>query len=96
MEIGGSFELGDRRTHINGVGAFYRTDDAPNNSWADIGNSQIENKQRCNFMASRNWTGTTNTTGNHSHTVTVNNTGNNSPVNVMNPYFAVNIWYRVA
>lgn len=95
MEIYGSFELGDRRTHINAGGAFYRTDDAPNNTWADIGNGSIENKQRCNFSASRTWTGVTNTTGNHNHNISIGNTGNNSPVNIMNPYFSVNIWYRV-
>lgn len=46
--------------------------------------------------ASKNWTGTTNTTGAHSHNISVANTGSNVPINVMQPFLAVNIWYRVA
>lgn len=34
--------------------------------------------------------------GSHTHTMTVGNTGENTPVNIMPPYFVVNVWRRTA
>lgn len=51
---------------------------------------------RFDFVASRNWSGSTSTNGSHAHTVTVDNTGDSNSHNNMPPYLAVNIWKRIA
>ena len=58
------------------------------------------------FKASRNWTGSTSTAPNHTHTVniessgshthTTNNTGGGTPLNIMPPYTTVYAWRRTA
>lgn len=49
-----------------------------------------------NLDASRSWTGSTSTNGEHTHTVTVNTTGKNKAHSIMQPYLAVHMWKRVA
>jgi microcystin-dependent protein len=58
------------------------------------------------FTASRSWSGTTSTNGNHTHTLTTttngnhthttNNTGGGLPLNIMPPYTTVYAWRRTA
>lgn len=58
------------------------------------------------FDASRNWTGSTSTAGNHKHTLTTssagshthttNNTGSGTPLSIMPPYTTVYAWRRTA
>ena len=58
------------------------------------------------FDASRTWSGTTSTNGNHSHTLTTttngnhthttNNTGGGLPLNILPPYTTVYAWRRTA
>ena len=58
------------------------------------------------FDASRSWSGSTSTAGNHSHTLTTassgshthttNNTGGGVPLNIMPPYTTVYAWRRTA
>lgn len=58
------------------------------------------------FEASRSWSGTTSTNGNHTHalttttngnhTHTTNNTGGGLPLNIMPPYTTVYAWRRTA
>lgn len=65
-----------------------------------------ENNAQVNFDASRSWTGSTSTAGNHTHTLTTttngnhthttNNTGGGLPLNIMPPYQTVYMWRRTA
>ena len=67
-----------------------------------------ENGGRLEFNADRSWTGTTNTTGAHTHSVTVNSngahthsgttggTGSGTALNIMPESIAVNVWKRTA
>ena len=90
-------------------GAFYRAASAGNKTGNDadkVAASVIK------FSANRDsgayWTGTTNTTGAHTHTVTVNSngahthtgttnsTGSGSAFNIMPDSIAVNVWQRTA
>lgn len=48
------------------------------------------------FAASRSWTGSTSTNGDHSHTVTVNNTGGGQAHENMPPYLVAYCWERTA
>ena len=48
------------------------------------------------FDASRSWSGSTSSTGSHSHTVTINSTGGGSAMSLMQPYLAVYMWERTA
>lgn len=58
------------------------------------------------FRASRSWSGSTSTNGNHTHTMTTttngnhthttNNTGGGLPLNIMPPYQTVYMWRRTA
>lgn len=58
------------------------------------------------FDASKSWTGSTSTAGNHTHTLTTssagihthttNNAGGGTPLNVMPPYQTVYMWRRTA
>lgn len=81
MNITGSYNTGDRRTHIvDAVGAFY------NNTiyagqWGGTSSAQ-GNNQGVGFDASRNWTGET------------SSFGGSQAHNIMNPYHTCYIWRR--
>ena len=95
MEIYGYADLGGVYS-ASGGNAFRVSFNGGNARGASHYQATNDQKARIELFASRNWTGTTNTTGNHSHTVTVNNTGSSKPFSIMNPYIAVNIWRRTA
>lgn len=70
----------------------------------NVGGS-VENGIPINFDASRSWTGSTSTEGNHTHTVslsggnhthTTTNVGGGTPLNIMPPYTTVYAWRRTA
>lgn len=48
------------------------------------------------LQASKNWSGATESKGDHTHTITVDNAGGGQAHNNMPPYLAVNVWKRVA
>ncbi len=75
-------------------GAIYAEKVADNNMvGAEQGNRGL---YRFSFDASRNWTGFTSSSGNHTHTITINNSGSGSAHSNMPPYRVVNIWERVS
>ena len=59
----------------------------------DVGGS-IENGIPINFDASRSWTGSTSTNGNHAHTI--GNTGSGTAFNTISPYITAYVWRRTA
>ena len=94
------------------TGAFYRVNSSAHPSQGVVIANDGERDDYFGFNAARNngayWTGTTNTTGAHTHTVTVNSdgahthngttnsTGSGTAFNVMPESIAVNVWRRTA
>ena len=78
----------------------YRASTYNNRQQGGTQNTQV------NFDASRSWTGSTSTAGNHSHTLTTSSAGNHThttnnvgvgtPWNIMPPYTTVYAWRRTA
>lgn len=62
----------------------------------DSGADSPKNGIQINFQASKNWTGATESKGDHTHTITVNANGGGQAHDNMPPYLAVNIWKRTA
>jgi microcystin-dependent protein len=102
MEIRGAFM---QWKFFGAEGAFYG-----NGGW---GSSQSHDGGgdptfRCEFAASRSWSGATsssgahthglsiNSAGSHSHTVTIADSGSGTAFNIMPPYLAAYMWYRTA
>lgn len=50
---------------------------------------------KIDFDASKSWTGSTSTAGEHTHTMSLSNTGGGKPFSIMSPYLAVIIWQRI-
>ena len=73
-------------------GAFTR--DGVNRAYMHINDSQYNDIAFWNFDASKSWTGSTSTEGNHTHTI--GNTGSSLPLNIMPPYQTVYMWRRTA
>lgn len=82
-------------------GAFYGT----TSSRKHLDTSIVNGNTDYNFQASRSWTGSTSSSGNHNHTVslsggnhthTTNNVGGGTPLNIMPPYTTVYAWRRTA
>lgn len=91
MNITGS--LLSQGSHVQGTnGAFYETGA---NGWRGD-NIHTMSNAGIGFDASRNWSGSTSSTGSHSHTVTINSTGGGSAMSLMQPYLAVYMWERTA
>jgi len=100
MNITGSFGADDRMENAGISGAFAK------GAWADTGSEGKGGGFAIDFDASRSWTGSTSTAGNHTHTLTTNttgshthttnNTGGGLPLNIMPPYQTVYMWRRTA
>lgn len=101
MNITGQFAVElDGRTSVL-QGAFYRNGSVAGKNSVPEGDTD----DRIVFDASRSWTGSTSTAGNHSHTVslsggnhthTTTNVGGGTPLNIMPPYTTVYAWRRTA
>lgn len=95
MNITGQFVSTDHVLYPSEAkGAFYA------NTASDLGDRDHQlhsgNPIRFYFDASRTWTGSTSTAGNHSHSVTVAASGGNREHNNMQPYLAVYMWKRLS
>lgn len=106
MEITGSFGYfrSDASNFYTASGAFYLGSQAGSKGYT--GNN-FTNGIPVNFNASRNWSGVTNTTGNHSHTVGIGahshtvsgntgGTGSGSAFSVTNQFYKLMAWVRTA
>ncbi|ACJ71897.1 hypothetical protein ECTP8_01536 [Escherichia coli O157 typing phage 8] len=106
MEITGSFGYfrSDASSFYTASGAFYLGSQAGSKGYT--GNN-FTNGIPVNFNASRNWSGVTNTTGNHSHTVGIGahshtvsgntgGTGSGSAFSVTNQFYKLMAWVRTA
>ena len=105
MNITGTFDGNVNDGNSAKTGAFYNTgrsfSGSDGGSGGDFGPGGI-----IGFDASRSWTGSTSTNGNHTHTLTTNTTGNHThttnntggglPLNIMPPYQTVYMWRRTA
>ena len=108
MNITGFHDAGDDDTGYAG-GAFYFSSRATTHNQHSVGGTS---NAVVMFDAARDngkyWTGTTNTTGAHTHSVTVNangahthtgttnGTGSGTAINIMPKSIAVNVWQRTA
>ena len=103
MNITGTFNASwERNVTTIATGAFSYYTGGGNNE-ADGGGSP---NRVWSFDASKSWTGSTSTAGNHTHTLTTsssgththttNNTGGSVPLNIMPPYTTVYAWRRTA
>jgi hypothetical protein len=103
---------------FSGVGQKYANDSATVNGAFYIKNTSDEPREGVTvsnsgarddwfgFDASKSWTGSTSTAGNHTHTLTtstngnhthtIGNTGGGLPLNIMPPYQTVYMWRRTA
>ena len=100
MNITGYHDAGDDDSSHYG-GAFYFTFRSTAHNQRSVGG---DTNVAVQFDASRNWTGSTSTAGNHTHTLatttngshthTTNNTGGGLPLNIMPPYQTVYMWRR--
>ena len=106
MEISGTFGYfrSDSGSFYTASGAFYLGGQAGSRGYT--GNNFV-NGIPVNFNASRNWSGVTNTTGNHSHTVGIGShnhtvsgntggTGSGSAFSVTNQFYKLMAWVRTA
>lgn len=60
------------------------------------GNGSGSGGHRLLFDASRNWSGSTSSNGEHAHTVSINNAGGGQAHNNMPPYATYYCWERTA
>lgn len=106
MEITGSFGYfrSDASSFYTASGAFYLGSQA---GYKGYTGNNFTNGIPVNFNASRNWSGVTNTTGNHSHTVGIGahshtvsgntgGTGSGSAFSVTNQFYKLMAWVRTA
>lgn len=101
MNITGTFDGNVNNGSSAKTGAFYYT----GREFTGSDGSDDRPGGVVGFEASRSWTGSTNTTGNHTHTVslsggnhthTTTNVGGGTPLNIMPPYTTVYAWRRTA
>ena len=106
MEISGSFGYfrSDNSSFYTASGAFHLGGNVGSKGYT--GNNFV-NGRPVNFNASRNWSGVTNTTGNHSHSVGIGahshtvsgntgGTGSGSAFSVTNQFYKLMAWVRTA
>ena len=106
MEITGSFGYfrSDTSSFYTASGAFHLGSQAGSKGYTG---NHFTNGIPVNFNASRNWSGVTNTTGNHSHTVGIGahshtvsgntgGTGSGSAFSVTNQFYKLMAWVRTA
>ena len=106
MEITGSFGYfrSDASSFYTASGAFYLGSQEGSKGYTGY---NFTNGIPVNFNASRNWSGVTNTTGNHSHTVGIGahshtvsgntgGTGSGSAFSVTNQFYKLMAWVRTA
>lgn len=107
MNITGTFGTGVNTPSLyrnDTSGAFYNS--GVNGNKFAKGETGNDRTSKITLDASRSWSGTTSTNGNHSHTLTTstagnhthttNNTGGGLPLNIMPPYTTVYAWRRTA
>lgn len=109
MNITGGFSgVGERYNGIPNTvsGAFYVANTSSNpTQGAKVGNGG-DRDDYFGFDASRSWTGSTSTAGNHTHTLTtstngnhnhtIGNTGSGTAFNTISPYITAYVWRRTA
>ena len=89
--VGFSCYVDDEEDHT--YGAFKRTTYSGNRMGGGYEDTVRHGFQ---FKASDSWTGATDTSGAHGHTVTVDEAGGNVAMSLMQPYLAVYMWKRIA
>ena len=107
MNIVGTFGTGSDTPSLyrdDTSGAFYNS--GTNGNKYASGNTDNDRTSKITLDATRSWTGSTSTAGNHTHTLTTttngshthttNNTGGGLPLNIMPPYQTVYMWRRTA
>ena len=88
MNITGTFRGVDRPMS----GAFTRIKEE--DGYMHYGTSEYTDIANIDFNASRSWTGSTSTNGNHAHTI--GNTGSGTAFNTISPYITAYVWRRTA
>lgn len=88
MNITGSFGADDRMENAGFKGAFSK------GAWANTGSEGSGGGFMINFDASRAWSGSTSTNGNHTHTIGY--TGSGTAFTTISPYITAYVWRRTA
>lgn len=88
MNITGTFRGVDRSMS----GAFTRI--KQEDGYMHYGTAEYTDIANIDFNASRSWTGSTSTAGNHTHTI--GNTGSGTAFNTISPYITAYVWRRTA
>ena len=109
MNITGGFSgVGEKYAGVPNTvrGAFYVANTSANPTQGVEIKNDGDRDDYFGFDASKSWTGSTSTAGNHTHTLTTttngnhtrttNNTGGGLPLNIMPPYQTVYMWRRTA
>jgi hypothetical protein len=107
MNITGGFSgVGEKYAGVPNTvrGAFYVANTSANPTQGVEIKNDGDRDDYFGFDASKSWTGSTSTAGNHTHTLTTNttgshthttnNTGGGLPLNIMPPYQTVYMWRR--
>lgn len=95
MNISGTFGTGNQTPSLykgDTSGAFYNS--GTNGDRFSGGTTNWDRTSRVTFDASRSWSGSTSTAGNHSHTI--GNTGSGTAFNTISPYITAYVWRRTA
>ena len=91
MDIKGKTQMGVLDSYRALEGAFYS-----GASEYGVRPNANGNYPSVSFQASKNWSGSTSSSGDHSHTVTIGNAGGGGSHSNMQPYLSVYMWKRTA